>query len=323
MSIIRMVTAALLAAALVHPRPAVAQAQGAPPAGAAPSPAEANAAMPVRPVSPEVFQVVSRFYDYDRTAPLNATVIARQERPAYIRERIVFSGMLGSRVPAYLALPRARTGPVPVIVLIDGIQGSKERWFQEDSWPRGALVTDSLIAAGFGVLALDVRYHGERVADHDFRSPQLSGGAFQEMFVASVIDHRRALDYLATRAEVDTMRIGALGLSMGGMMTFALSSMDPRIRAGVAGVTPISVFKDPEQVAVSPQTFAAFVRIPFLMQMGRTDGFYNEADAQRVHELIPGSPRELVWFEAGHRPPPEYAAGATRWFRTHLLGRRD
>ena len=39
---------------------------------------------------------------------------------------------------------------------------------------------------------------------HGARSPGLGGAAFQELFVPTVIDYRRALDYLATRPEVDT-----------------------------------------------------------------------------------------------------------------------
>lgn len=311
---------ALAAAALLHAAPLASQNPAAA-AGGAPrqSVAEANAALPVRAVSAEAFGIVRRFYDYDDASPLSASVIARQDRPTYVREKIVFNGMLGSRVPGYLALPKERAGRVPVVLLLDGIQGSKERWFEQDSWPRGPLVTDSLLAAGFGVLALDARYHGERVAESDYRSPGLGGGSFQELFLATVVDYRRALDYLATRPEVDTTRIGALGLSMGGMMSFALASLDPRVRVVVAGVTPISAFKDPAQVAVSPQTFAPHLRdVPVLMQMGRTDGFYNEADVNAFFGLLPGARKELVWYESGHRLPPEYAPRGVAWLRRHL-----
>ena len=308
--------AALLGALFHQPAPLSAQA----PAGAPrQTPAQAAAALPVRGVSPEAFRVVSRFYDYDRTSPLNAGVIARLDRPTYTREKIVFSGMLGSRVPAYLALPKGRTGPVPVVLLLDGIQGSKERWFEQDSWPRGPLISDSLLAAGMGVMALDARYHGERVAESDFRAPNLSGAAFQELFAPTVIDYRRALDYLATRPEVDTARIGAMGLSMGGMMSFALASVDPRVKVVAAGVTPVSAFKEADQVAVSPQTFAPYVRnVPVLVQMGRTDGFYNEADVNAFFALIPETRKELVWYESGHRLPAEYAPRAVGWLRRYL-----
>lgn len=290
------------------------------PGGAAQTPAAPGASLPVRAASPEVFHAVSQFYTYDREAPLHAEVVARQDFPTYTREKIVFTGIDPVRVPAYLALPKSRTGRVPVVILIDGVTGSKERWFQEDSWPRGPLVTDALTRAGIAVLALDARHHGERASENGYRPIQLSGSHFRNLFVPSVIEHRRAMDYLATRAEIDSTRIGALGLSMGGMMTFALASMDPRLKAAVAGVTPVGGgFKDPNAVAIAPQTFAGAIRnTAVLMQMGRTDAYYTADDVQQFFNLIPSPQKELVWYESGHRLPPEYAAKAVEWLTGHL-----
>ena len=44
-------------------------------------------------------------------------------------------------------------------------------------------------------------------------------------------DDRRSLDYLCTRPEVNVNRIGALGLSIGGLRTAYLTGADPRIKA--------------------------------------------------------------------------------------------
>jgi dienelactone hydrolase len=44
-------------------------------------------------------------------------------------------------------------------------------------------------------------------------------------------DDRRALDYLASRPEVDSKRLGCLGLSIGGLRTAHLLGLDPRLRA--------------------------------------------------------------------------------------------
>lgn len=44
-------------------------------------------------------------------------------------------------------------------------------------------------------------------------------------------DDRRAVDYLCSRIEVDTSRIGAVGLSIGGLRTAYLVASDPRIKA--------------------------------------------------------------------------------------------
>ena len=72
-----------------------------------------DATAPVVLASPEVFQAVSQFYAYDRAAPLDAQVVARQETPTYVREKVVFSGVDGLRVPGYLAIPKTRSSSRP------------------------------------------------------------------------------------------------------------------------------------------------------------------------------------------------------------------
>jgi dienelactone hydrolase len=281
---------------------------------------QAPATGPVAVASAEVFRAVSQFYEYDRAAPLQAEVVAKQDFPTYTREKIVFTGTQRSRVPGYLALPKSGAAPFPVVLLIDGVGGSKERWFQEDSWPRGTLVTEALIASGIAVLALDARFHGERAAENDYRAPRFSARpADREMITQSIVEHRRAIDYLSGRAEIDSTRIGALGLSMGGIMTFALTAMDGRIRAAVAGVTPIAPMKEAAAIPIAPQTFAGAIRdTPILMLMGRTDGFYTVDDARQLFAAIPSSRKDLVIYDSGHRLPPEYAPRAVEWLRTHL-----
>lgn len=282
------------------------------------SAAQGPAKLPIVAASPEVFHAVSQFYEYDRKAPLQAEVIGRNETPGYRREKIVFTGAQRSRVPGYLALPKQGQGPFPVVLLIDGLTGSKDRWFQEDSWPHGTLVTSALVEAGFAVLALDAPYHGERAAENDFRIPQELAG-LREMMSRSIVEHRRAIDYLATRAEVDTSRIGSLGLSGGGIVTFALAGLDSRVKAAVAGLTPVGMMRVPIAIPIAPHVFAgANSDTPFLMIMGRSDSFYTVEEAQRLFETIRSPRKELILYQGGHRPLPEYASQSAAWFRKHL-----
>ena len=283
-------------------------------------PVPPSQAGPVVAASAEVFQAVSQFYGYDETAPLQAISVEKRDFPNYSREKIVFTGIQRSRVPGYLALPKKGTRPFPVVILIDGVGGSKDRWFTEDSWPRGPLVANGLTEAGIAVLALDARDHGERAAENDYQAPQFSARpADRDMIVQSIIEHRRAMDYLATRSEIDRDRIGVLGLSMGGIMTFALSGMDPRIKAAVAGVTPIRPMKETIAIPIAPMTFApAIANTPILMLMGRTDSFYSEQDAQQLLALIKSPRKELQFYDSGHRLPPEYAARGVEWLKTYL-----
>ena len=72
-------------------------------------------------------------------------------------------------------------------------------------------------------------------------------------------------------------------------------------------------------IPIAPQTFAGAIRTtPILMLMGRTDGFYSAADAQQLHDLIPSPQKSLVFFDSGHRLPPEYGPRAVEWLKTHL-----
>jgi hypothetical protein len=54
------------------------------------------------------------------------------------------------------------------------------------------------------------------------------------------------------------------------------------------------------------------------MQMSRADPYCTVEDAQRLHGLIPGSRKELVLYDSGHRLPVEYVAKALEWLQDGL-----
>jgi predicted esterase len=141
----------------------------------------------------------------------------------------------------------------------------------------------------------------------------------REMILQTTIEHRRAIDYLATRREIDADRIGVLGHSMGGMIIFALNACEPRVRASVACVTPLNIWSPKELAVISPFNFARGVgNRPFLMLMGRSDPSYSASEAELLLNMIEGRPKELAFYDSGHRLPEEYVARARQWFERHL-----
>lgn len=269
-----------------------------------------------QPVGAEAFGVISSFYEYDASLPLDSRIITKFDATSYTREKFVINGWRGSRVPGLLAVPKS-DGPVPVILLIDGIGGWKERWWQHTSWNRGRVLVDSLLAGGYAVVMIDAFASGERTYENDYENAETfitKPAQLRDMVVQNTIEHRRVLDYLATRSDVDTARIGVLGLSLGGMTAFFLGSVEPRLKAGVTGLTPLWRFGN----VTSPANYATHVTMPMLIMAGRRDSYYTSEDVAQVYGLLGSAAKEVIWYDVGHRLPEEYAGASVAWFIKHL-----
>ncbi len=270
-----------------------------------------------RPVGTEGYGILAQLFTYDASLPLNARVIPQFDSAGYAREKIVFDGWRGARVPGLVAIPKDSQPRHAVIVLIDGIGGWKERWWQETSWNRGRILIDSLLAAGFAVAMIDAFASGERTFANDYETAETFIRKFsqlRDMALQNTIEHRRLIDYLSSRSDIDSTRIGALGLSLGGMTTFYLGAFEPRVRAGVAGLTPAQRIPD----LLWPGHYAAHVRMPLLMLMGRTDAFYTQQQVAAIFASLGSKEKQLQWYDVGHRLPEAYAGAAVAWFRQFL-----
>jgi len=284
----------------------------------------------MKPVGEEAYRVLLQFFQYDKEFPLDARVVDSQDTPDYTREKVVFNGVRDSRVPAYLAIPKVGSPPYPVILqLHGGVPEGKEAFWDERLPYVDKTVTRALLQAGFAVLTLDAQYHGERHTPNDY----LSGTAqilfrrgwkytFLDLVVQSTVEYRRALDYLATRPEIDTSRIGAQGVSLGGMMTFYLTAVDPRIKVSVPCITALNIYGAARQLpdVLAPWQYARDMgHRPFLMMMSRTDQFYSVREAQHLYELIAGPSKELRFYNCdGHCLPPAHGQDVVAWFQRHL-----
>jgi pimeloyl-ACP methyl ester carboxylesterase len=281
-------------------------------------------------IGEESLSILMQFYEYDRTVPLNAKAIGRDETESYIRDRIVFRGAHDSLVPGLLGIPTGRPLPLPCILLVHGLGGNKEGWWRQDG-DLGHL-TEALLSSGLALLTLDMRYHGERTFSNGYEPPFSYGRAnlYRDLVVDSTVEHRLALDYLATRSELDPGRFGVLGYSLGGVVAFALAGVDARIKAAASCSTwPISEYyidrlgwdKSSTRLLApaAPQTFApAIKQTPFLMLNGKADPWGTIAEIQLLFELIGSTTKELILSESAHGLVAEYIPKAVGWFGQYL-----
>ncbi len=278
----------------------------------------------------DAFHAILQFYQYDKDIPLDGAVVDKTDEKEYMREKIVFRGANDYRVPGYLAIPKAGTPPYPCVLQIHGMTLSKEDFWRNDSYHRGHLLTQALLGEGFAVLALDAQYHGERIIFNDFQSTLIMLfrkqriNRLREMVVQTIVDYRKAMDYLETRKQIDPNRIGVIGYSLGGAMSFVLTGVDSRIKVIIACVPPTfirQIFPNQQNIsAIAPYNFVRAINgRPTLMLMGKNDDFnYTVEEARALYDLIDGESKEIVFYDSGHRLPEEHTSKALEWFKNHI-----
>ncbi|MEJ2211067.1 MAG: hypothetical protein P8129_18790 [Anaerolineae bacterium] len=156
-----------------------------------------------------------------------------------VRELIWYRSEGDLWVPAYVFRPHkpgpSRPGgpPRPAIVFFPGHGTIDQAADAGDARQRGGAL--ALARAGFVVLAVEPRGFGRLGAVGHL---QLDGAARlvgRTWYGLLVHDGLRALDYLATRPDVDAARLGVAGIGAGGGAALYTAALDDRARAAVMG----------------------------------------------------------------------------------------
>jgi dienelactone hydrolase len=182
--------------------------------------------------------------------------LERVDRGDYVRHKLLLRTAPRTLMPVYLLLP-ARSqggGRFPVVLAFHGhgygVKDIVGLWEDggERATPSGYHkdFAVALCRRGFAVAAPEISCFGERQTDFSALPPRLApvpttcahtamlalhlGGTALGLRVR---DAMRLVDWLATRAECDVSRLGAMGISGGGMHAFFSSCLDERIRVCV------------------------------------------------------------------------------------------
>jgi dienelactone hydrolase len=183
----------------------------------------------------------------DRPRQVKVEKAQREDRGDYWLEKFRFDNGAGATVPGYLLLPKSNPGPVPGILYCHWHGGQyeigKEELFRTNALPVPG--GPALVKLGFAVLAIDAYCFGERNGlgpggpQEKGSAGEMSASKFnlwvgRTLWGMIVRDDLIALDYLCSRPEVDSRRIGVTGISMGATRTWWIMALDERPKTGVA-----------------------------------------------------------------------------------------
>ena len=236
--------------------------------------------------------------------PLRARVTGTIPAAGYAIEQVIFESLPGLFVTGNLYRPDARGRYPGVLIPVGHTQEGK---------PEAQWLAANLALHGFVAFAYDPIGQGEREQTY---LPQLgrsfSGGGGNEHIELGarslllgqsvaryfIHDARRALDYLASRRDVDAARLGVTGCSGGGCIATYLAALDPRIKAA-APACFINTFRKlfPGPTADSEMSLPSFLAqgldladlfelpapLPWLL-LATTEDYFTPDGARPVYE---------------------------------------
>ena len=178
-------------------------------------------------------------FDFPAKTPLNPQITGRVQREGYSIEKIIIESRPGFPVTMNLYLPDDIEGKIPAMMIVCGHaeEGKLHCNYQA--------LCHTFAQHKCAALIVDPIHQGERMqlrdpGKHDLcdthniinRQLKSTGDYFGSW---RVWDGICAMDYLCSRPEIDTSKIGLTGNSGGGTMTTLLSAVDSRYCAAAPG----------------------------------------------------------------------------------------
>lgn len=280
-------------------------------------------------IAAEDWESLRAVYNYDTSAPLDPRTASVEQVGGLVYERFSYAGEENERVPALLIRPADVERP-PCALFLHGLGGNKDQ---------ARLLAALLAPQGMAVLAIDAVLHGER-AQEDLQEAAPTFFTPRGPLVRTVIDNRRAIDYISSRDDVDGRRLVLVGVSMGAILGSIVAAVDERVDAAalvVGGGDWPSLLatsqhplaqrlreagggEDARLAYIDPVNFVGHISPrPVLMVNGTMDAIIPKVCAEALHEAA-GEPHEIVWYEGGHvGMPPQVLQRIVGWVVEHAV----
>ena len=287
---------------------------------------------------------------FPKRTPLNARIVKRTRLKEYTIENVLFESQPNHHVTGNMYLPHG-DGPFPVVLVSSGHSRTAKL---ADYNQRFGIRMATLGIASF---VFDPIGQGERSQVVTPEVEPLFSGTTTEHFLVGassilvgrntatyrVWDAIRAIDYVHTRDDIDTNKIGYTGCSGGGTLTSYVMALDPRITSA-APACYLTTFKrliesrgpqDSEQNIFRQLAFGmdhadyVIMRAPRPTLITSTTGDYFDIrgawdtyrQSKRVYGVL-GFPHQvdMVEVEGTHGVKPQSLATIGQWMQRWLQG---
>jgi cephalosporin-C deacetylase-like acetyl esterase len=272
-------------------------------------------------VSDATFDGFRRMYDYD-SRPLDAKVETEGETQSVRWQKVSFTAAYaGPRMAAYLLFPKNASAPFEPVIMWGAANVLVDR--QLDPRDPGLETMAGFVPRGGRVLVIPLLMGSFERDDSTFsitRSTPDTTTYYRDLVVQWVKDVRRTIDFLETRKDVRSDRIGLLAVSWGGSQAPFALAVEPRIKA--AALYSAGYANNPARAEVELFNYTPRVRAPTLMINGRYDTVFPYETSQVPffnHLGTPKADKRTVLSENGHIVATDVMARESQvWFDRYL-----
>lgn len=268
---------------------------------------------------------VLKYYDYDFTLPLEDSVKLIADSAGYSLYSTIFTSAHNKKVTGLLSIPEKATEPLAVVILLHGLGDRKTVDYIQSGH-------DFFIKNGFAVMRIDIANHGDR-KEHDYEFELTNGYRYwtRDIITQTVFDLRRTIDFIQTRPEIDSNRIGYFGISLGGIIGTIFCSVDDRVKVPVIALAGgnlslmfgVDALKDDTKdffSIIDPINFVTKISPrPILMINAENDEVINPITSKLLFRKAK-EPKKIIWYPSKHRDLPidkAYPEGV-KWFQQYL-----
>ncbi len=276
-----------------------------------------NAVLPPHkaPMSDEVFAAKLRNFNYDHS-PFNAEIEETIEFRYWTRQRVAIDTSDGeARIPIYVYLPKRESSRHQTLMY----------------WPgSGAQIYKSLDVLAFQ-LAFAVR-NGRAVVIPVMKGmferrlatrPDWATHTGRDLAIEQVREFRRAIDYLETRADIESDKLAYAGFSWGGRVGAIVLAVENRFKLGVLNQAGVNAG---DHTDINVAHFLPRVDVPVLHFSGLYDtDFRFETSSKPFFDWLGTAPadKKHVVEPTGHFVNATVVAGETLDWLDHYLGPVD
>jgi uncharacterized protein len=219
-----------------------------------------------------LFVLIPLYRAFLITHPMRSPVLATPSDFGQIYESITLTASNGVQLAGWYIPSRNRAA----IIALHGANGNRAQTL------RHAAV---LAQHGYGVLMFDLRAHGE------------SGGGYFPAADDSA-DVMAAVSFLQARPEVDSQKIGGIGLSLGAMVIIQGAARTQAIRALISDGDDASTVDD--YIPLPPQYQMLGIILPHLWMTQWFIELYSGAPSRTMKELVLEiAPRPILFISTG------------------------